>query len=61
VDRHPVLKVNAAQSSTAPPIVMITHHVEEIPVGFTHVLLLRDGRVVAAGPIVETLTGRRSY
>ena len=34
----------------APPIVMITHHVEEIPVGFTHVLLLREGRVVAAGP-----------
>jgi iron complex transport system ATP-binding protein len=35
---------------------MITHHVEEIPVGFTHVLLLRRGRVVAAGPINETLS-----
>ncbi len=38
-----------------PPTVMITHHVEEIPPSFTHVLLLRDGRVVAAGPIHETL------
>ena len=36
----------------------MTHHVEEIPAGFTHVLLLREGRVVAAGPIREVLTGR---
>jgi len=40
----------------SPPIVMITHHVEEIPAGFTHVLLLREGRVVEAGPIAECLT-----
>ncbi|MBO0693350.1 MAG: ATP-binding cassette domain-containing protein [Acidimicrobiaceae bacterium] len=39
----------------APPTVLITHHVEEIPVGFTHVLLLREGRVVAAGPLEEEL------
>ncbi|OCG73109.1 ABC transporter ATP-binding protein [Microbacterium sediminis] len=45
-----------AKSPTTPAIVMVTHHVEEIPVGFTHVLLLRDGGVVAAGPIAETLT-----
>ena len=38
------------------PIVMITHHVEEIPSGFTHVLLLREGQVVEAGPIAECLT-----
>ena len=44
-----------ARDVTAPPMVMITHHVEEIPVGFTHVLLLREGRVVAAGPLLETL------
>jgi iron complex transport system ATP-binding protein len=37
-------------------MVMVTHHVEEIPVGFTHVLLLRDGAVVAAGPLEQTLT-----
>ena len=35
----------------APAMVLVTHHVEEIPPGFTHVLLLRDGKVVAAGPI----------
>ena len=40
----------------APVLVMVTHHVEEIPVGFTHVLMLRDGQVVAEGPIESTLT-----
>ena len=45
-----------AASPTTPAMVMVTHHVEEIPVGFTHVLLLREGGVVAAGPISETLT-----
>ncbi|MBF4460796.1 ABC transporter ATP-binding protein [Pseudoclavibacter sp. VKM Ac-2867] len=45
-----------AQSEFAPAIVMVTHHVEEIPVGITHVLLLREGKVVAAGPISEVLT-----
>jgi iron complex transport system ATP-binding protein len=45
-----------AQAPTTPAMVMVTHHVEEIPIGFTHVLLLREGRVVAAGPLAETLT-----
>jgi len=45
-----------AASPTTPAMVMVTHHVEEIPQGFTHVLLLREGRVVASGPIAETLT-----
>ena len=45
-----------ASSPTTPAMLMVTHHVEEIPVGFTHVLLLRDGQIVAAGPIEETLT-----
>lgn len=45
-----------AQAPTTPAMVMVTHHVEEIPVGFTHVLLLRDGAAVAAGAIAETLT-----
>ena len=35
---------------------MVTHHVEEIPQGFTHALLLADGRIAAAGPIAEVLT-----
>jgi iron complex transport system ATP-binding protein len=37
-------------------IVLVTHHPEEIPPGFTHSLLLRDGQVVAAGPIDDTIT-----
>jgi iron complex transport system ATP-binding protein len=45
-----------AQDPAAPAMVLVTHHVEEIPPGFTHVLLLRGGRVVAAGPIEATLT-----
>jgi iron complex transport system ATP-binding protein len=45
-----------AQAPTTPAMVMVTHHVEEIPVGFTHVLLLRDGAAVASGPLAETLT-----
>ncbi|WP_110589191.1 ABC transporter ATP-binding protein [Microbacterium suaedae] len=45
-----------AQAPGTPAMVMVTHHVEEIPVGFTHVLLVRDGRAVAQGPLRETLT-----
>lgn len=41
----------------APASVMVTHHVEEIPAGVTHALLLSGARVVAAGPLAETLTG----
>lgn len=38
-----------------PVLVLVTHHVEEIPPGFTHALLLRQAAVVAAGPIDEVL------
>jgi iron complex transport system ATP-binding protein len=41
---------------TAPPLVLITHHVDEVPPGVTHALLLRDGRVLTSGPIDEALT-----
>ncbi len=40
----------------APTTVLVTHHVEEIPPAFSHVLLLREGRVVTAGPLADTLT-----
>ena len=40
----------------APATVLVTHHIEEIPEGITHALLLRQGGVVAAGPIDEVLT-----
>ena len=45
-----------AQDLEAPALVLVTHHVEEIPPGFTDILLLRDGEVVAAGPLEVTLT-----
>jgi iron complex transport system ATP-binding protein len=38
-------------------MIMVTHHVEEIPIGFTHALLLKAGKVVAAGPLAAVLTG----
>jgi iron complex transport system ATP-binding protein len=40
----------------APAQVLVTHHVEEIPPGYTHALLLRGGGVVAAGPLEDVLT-----
>ena len=40
----------------APASVLVTHHVEEIPVGVTHALLLKQGEVVAAGTLADTLT-----
>ncbi|GIG60819.1 putative ABC transporter, ATP-binding protein [Longispora fulva] len=39
----------------APAMVLVTHHVEEIPPGFTHALLLRDGGVVAQGLIGDVI------
>ena len=45
-----------AADPAAPPTVLVTHHVEEIPHGFTHALLLNGGRVCAAGPLAEALT-----
>lgn len=40
----------------APATVLVTHHLEEVPEGMTHALLIADGKVVAAGPIADTLT-----
>jgi len=45
-----------ALDAYAPATVLVSHHVEEIPPGFTHALLLRAGRVVKAGPLGEVLT-----
>jgi iron complex transport system ATP-binding protein len=42
----------------APLMVMVTHHVEEVPAGFTHAMLLRRGAVLAAGPVHEVFTER---
>jgi len=45
-----------ASHSSAPAIIMVTHHLEEIPAGFTHALVLNEGRIIASGPINHTLT-----
>jgi iron complex transport system ATP-binding protein len=40
----------------APVLVLVTHHVEEVPEGVTHAMLMRRGRVLAAGPVAEVFT-----
>jgi iron complex transport system ATP-binding protein len=45
-----------ASDPASPATVLVSHHVEEIPPGFTHALLLRAGRVVDAGPIEQVVT-----
>ncbi|MFF0990527.1 ABC transporter ATP-binding protein [Kocuria nitroreducens] len=45
-----------ARDETAPTVVMVTHHLEEVPDAFTHALLLREGRVVASGPVEQVMT-----
>ncbi len=45
-----------ARDHYAPAQVLVTHHVEEIPPGFTHALLLREGMIVAQGPLPATIT-----
>ena len=47
-----------AADRRSPVLVLVTHHVEEIPPGFTHLLLLRQGKVFAAGPVDEVLTAQ---
>jgi len=50
-----VLGVLAAHPTT-PPMALVTHHVEEIPVGFTHGLLMANGRNIGSGPLEVVLT-----
>lgn len=45
-----------AEDPASPATVLVTHHVEEIPAAFTHVLLMLEGRTLASGPIEETLS-----
>jgi iron complex transport system ATP-binding protein len=47
-----------ACDGTAPTMVMVTHHVEEVPQGFTHAMLMRRGSVLALGPLEEVFTER---
>jgi iron complex transport system ATP-binding protein len=41
---------------TAPASVLVTHHIEEIPVGTTHAILLKDGKVAVSGPVQSVIT-----
>lgn len=45
-----------AADDESPAIVLVTHHLEEVPTGFTHAMLMREGSIVAAGPLDEALT-----
>jgi iron complex transport system ATP-binding protein len=45
-----------ARETRGPALVLVTHHVEEITPAFTHALLLREGRALAAGPRAKVLT-----
>src|SRR6201989_1353919 len=44
-----------ARDPKAPMMVLVTHHVEEIPPGFTHAMLMRQGAVVAQGRVAEVM------
>ena len=56
--REELLKIlgGYASAPTAPAIIMVTHHVEEIPLGFSHALILEAGGIRASGPILDVLT-----
>jgi iron complex transport system ATP-binding protein len=54
--REALLRLLARLTAGPTPTVLVTHHVEEIPVGTTHALLLARGRVVAAGPVEAVVT-----
>jgi len=48
-----------AEDRAAPPLIVVTHHIDEIPPGFTHAMLLASGRIAIAGPIAQVLTPDR--
>ncbi|MET4780287.1 ABC transporter ATP-binding protein [Glaciihabitans sp. UYNi722] len=48
-----------ASAPEAPAMIMVTHHVEEIPLGFGNALLLADGAITAAGAIEEVITSEK--
>jgi iron complex transport system ATP-binding protein len=45
-----------ARDATRPAMVLVTHHLEEIPPAFTHALVLKGGRTLACGPLRDTVT-----
>jgi len=47
-----------ANDLRAPVTVTVTHHIEEIPIGTTHALLLKDGKIAVSGPVTEVVTSQ---
>ncbi len=47
-----------AADPAGPAIVLVTHHVEEIPPGFDHIVMVANGRRIDSGPIEKVLTAR---
>ncbi|CAB4857508.1 MAG: ATP-binding cassette domain-containing protein [Actinobacteria bacterium] len=47
---------NFSSDSSAPATILVTHHIEEIPVGTTHALLLKNGVIAVSGPIEQVIT-----
>jgi iron complex transport system ATP-binding protein len=45
-----------ASDPSAPASILVTHHIEEIPAGTTHALLLKDGAIAVSGPIGDVIT-----
>lgn len=45
-----------AQDPHAPASILVTHHIEEIPTGTTHALILKDGKIAVSGPIEQVIT-----
>ena len=45
-----------ASDPAAPASILVTHHIEEIPAGTTHALILKDGQIAVAGPIASVIT-----
>ncbi len=52
-----LMRLTKMAAGPVPAIALVTHHLEEIPVGFDHALVLVGGGVQAAGPIATVLTG----
>jgi iron complex transport system ATP-binding protein len=44
-----------ASAESAPAMAMVTHHIEEIPIGFTHALLIRNGDALFQGELHEVI------
>lgn len=54
-----VSRLDVAATTTTAPMILVTHHLEEIPTAFDRAVVLDGGRIVATGPVAQVLTGDR--